>query len=197
MASESQEQLTEEDHAEVLECARYGELEDLQTLLELGANANYADEGGSTALHKAAGNGSVDILRLLHKYGAKYTANASGNTPLHWACLNGQKSMVEGLLELYPDVDIYAKNQFGRSAFTEALAAGHEEIGRIMLTHASADPAMQAAKDGECTGAGAAVGEEEDEGEDEGEDEEADLLAAGDGAEEEEGQQGQAEGSAR
>lgn len=184
MSDHVQQQLSEEDQAEVIECARYGELEDLQALLELGANANYADEGGSTALHKAAANGSTDIARLLHKHGALYTANASGNTPLHWACLNGHKDMVELLLSIYPDVDIYSKNQFGRSAFTEALAAGHEEIGRIMLQHGSADPSLHTADRSAGQGSGAAASAE-DEGveEDEGEDEEGDLLAAGAGEE--------------
>lgn len=37
---------------EVLECARYGEPEDLRALLEGGANVNHRDYGGNTALHR-------------------------------------------------------------------------------------------------------------------------------------------------
>lgn len=37
---------------EVLECARYGEPEDLRSLLEEGANVNHVDYAGNTALHR-------------------------------------------------------------------------------------------------------------------------------------------------
>jgi hypothetical protein len=139
--------LTEEDHREVLECARYGELDDLKELLALGCDSNYKDGGGGTALHKAAANGFVEVAEALKAHGAVYCANESGNTPLHFAGLNGQKAMVEWLLAAYPDAaDVYAKNGFGRSAFTEAISAGHEDIARAMLAHKSADPAAIKAK---------------------------------------------------
>ena len=38
---------------ELLECARYGELEDLQAILDSKeVPVDFADEGGNTALHK-------------------------------------------------------------------------------------------------------------------------------------------------
>lgn len=44
---------------EILECSRYGEDEDLHSYLVGGGDANAHDEGGTTALHKAAANGHV------------------------------------------------------------------------------------------------------------------------------------------
>lgn len=49
--------ITEEDKLELLECARYGETEDLVALLDAGVEANFCDAGGNTALHKACANG--------------------------------------------------------------------------------------------------------------------------------------------
>lgn len=42
----------EEMNAEVLECSRYGEAEDLLQLLEAGADVNTRDQSGNTAMHK-------------------------------------------------------------------------------------------------------------------------------------------------
>lgn len=47
-----------EANAETLECARYGEPEDLKELLRMGADPNYCDENGNTAMHKA---GRIEI----------------------------------------------------------------------------------------------------------------------------------------
>lgn len=132
--------LTEDDHREVLECARYGEADDLKELLKLGGNVNYLDDNGNSALHKAAANGTIDIANILYEYNAQYLANLSGNTPLHFACLMGHKPMVEWLLNHYGTIiDIYSKNHFNRSPFTEAINSGHEEIARLLLNHNSAD----------------------------------------------------------
>ena len=39
------------DHAEVVMCARYDELDDLKLLIEAKANLNHKDYNGSSALH--------------------------------------------------------------------------------------------------------------------------------------------------
>jgi len=133
--------LTEEDHLEVLECARYGEVDDLKYLLSIGCDVNHLDNGGSSALHKAAANGFVEILDVLHVAGARFMANHSGNTPLHFACLTGQSIAVNWLIKNYgSECNVFAKNKVGKSAFTEATSGGHEEIARMLLAHSSAEP---------------------------------------------------------
>jgi len=133
--------LTEEDHKEVLECARYNELDDLKYLLSIGCDVNYLDTGGSSALHKAAANGFVEILEVLRQSGARFVSNQSGNTPLHFACLTGQTLAATWLLKNYgSDCNVFAKNKVGKSAFTEATSGGYEEIARLLLSHSSAEP---------------------------------------------------------
>lgn len=47
----------------------------------------------------AAANGHVDLLeRLVDRGAAVNLANTEGNTPLHWACVNGQTAAVRALL---------------------------------------------------------------------------------------------------
>lgn len=78
--------VTEDDCAEALLCARYGEVDDLKILLDAKVSVDHADPHSlSTCLHYAAANGHVDCLKLLIEYKAAYSANASGNFPLHWA----------------------------------------------------------------------------------------------------------------
>ena len=174
----------------MLECARYGETEDLAALLDLGADVNFARAvDGSTALHMACANGHCDAASLLLTRGARHVANAAGNTPLHWACLNGHAAAAELLLARARagEVDVYAMNSQGRSAFTVAIGAGHEALARSLLQHASAEPPASFAGGGGGSGGGGGGEEGGMEGggeEEELEAEDTDLL---DGAKEAEG----------
>lgn len=162
--------LTEGDMHEFIECARYGELEDVESYVADGADVNFQGHGGSTALHKAAANGHVEVVRFLASKGAKLLPNESASTPLHWAAMNGQGDTVKLLLELYDDsVDVLAKNSFGRSAMTEALSRGHEDVARQILMHKSADvPPSSAAAAGGAGGPSAGVGEGSGDGDGDG-----------------------------
>ncbi|KAF2280018.1 ankyrin [Westerdykella ornata] len=82
----------------------------------------------NTALHYAAANGHVDVLKLLLPSDSrKGTAppsspvnaiNDAGNTPLHWAALNGRLDCVKLLVEAGADVTII--NKAGHDAVFEA-----------------------------------------------------------------------------
>lgn len=73
----------DEINAELLECARYGESEDLAQLLQQpGANVDFVDSfSGNTALHRAAANGEVECIRVLKAHNAQRLSNLSGNFP--------------------------------------------------------------------------------------------------------------------
>ncbi len=105
----------EENNKETLECARYGEPEDLQKLLELGCSANYSNESGNTALHKAAANGELECCRILYSFGAKLLPNHQGNFPIHWAAQNARLESLRFLFDHYPDAVVLAQNSLGRS----------------------------------------------------------------------------------
>lgn len=48
------------DEPEVLECARYGEPDELAALLQAGASPDYTGYAGNTALHMASANGFAE-----------------------------------------------------------------------------------------------------------------------------------------
>lgn len=81
-------------------------------------------------------------MKTLITRGAKFLPNSNGNTPLHWAALNGHTAAVEALLTGFADasIDVLSRNAFGKSALTDAINAGHENIARLILSHRSAEP---------------------------------------------------------
>jgi hypothetical protein len=91
--------------------------------------------------------------------------NAQGNTPLHWACLNGQRTSAELLLAAGAAAAVL--NRAGRTAVDEALgrSEGGEELLALINKHETAGVAVAVA------GAGAADEEEEEEEEEGGDDE--------------------------
>lgn len=112
------------DAEELIQCARYGELEELAALLTVRGcfffpprsrvlsppaqtHANNADfvnhrnEWGQSALQNASANGHTDIVTRLLAAGARASdPNPEGNTALHWACLMGHVDVVKVRLRL-------------------------------------------------------------------------------------------------
>eukprot|EP00967_Tisochrysis_lutea_P076902 scaffold104194_cov32-Tisochrysis_lutea.AAC.4 len=124
---------------------RYGEVREVGELLEAGAAIDYTDVGGNTALHRASANGHAAVVRLLASKGARLLSNEAGNLPLHWAVQQGDPTLVKTLLDAYPDADVLAKNEFGKSVSTEvrcmpfrAFARNIPEIVDAVLAHSSA-----------------------------------------------------------
>jgi hypothetical protein len=151
----------EDDGLELLECARYGEDEELSAMLAKGTPVDFCDGQGNMAIHRASANGHTNIVRLLAAAGSPHVPNASGNTPLHWAVQQGHLEATKALLELYPDADVLAQNSFGKSVSSEAFAKGVPELVEAVLQHKSAAKLEETAEGGggEGEGGGASGGE--------------------------------------
>ena len=94
--------------------ARYGDVEDIKTILNhhIVSNGkvddeeknttinnnfvNFQDENGRTALFYACANGHIDAVEVLvNEFNANImkTTNTDESTCLHWACLNGHEKV--------------------------------------------------------------------------------------------------------
>ena len=107
-------------------------------LLLEGVSPDHAGGGGNTPLHMASANGYLECVLALIEHKAKYVNNESGNSPLHWAVLNKHLDVTKLLMASYPEIDVLAKNGFGKSALTEAFGAGEAAITSLILEHKSA-----------------------------------------------------------
>ncbi|OLN86863.1 Ankyrin repeat-containing protein YAR1 [Colletotrichum chlorophyti] len=111
--------LTEEEIDDLIYFSRAGELADLEESLKaLSERENVSigevitaakDQGKSTCLHMAAGNGHLEVVKALisafdsrpaeEKKAYIDAGNEFGNTGLHWACLGGHLDVVKLLVE--------------------------------------------------------------------------------------------------
>ena len=104
----------------------------------------------------AAANGEVECLRILKQFNAKYFTNHSGNFPIRmnpnyhqnhhisydlcidWAVQNQKLEAAQYLIDNF-DVDMLAKNSYGRSVLTDAFQSGNTDVIALCLSHPTAN----------------------------------------------------------
>ncbi len=85
----------------LLTAAQLGDIDRVRLAIAKGANLNYQDENGGTALHWAVFYGYKDIVQLLLMHGADpLIKDKDGITPIDVARINNKKEMLK-LLEKY------------------------------------------------------------------------------------------------
>lgn len=136
------------DVDDFVDCARYGEIENVQAYLGLLEGETPLEKSlarrlilspdsfsGNTALHMCAGNGHLNILEMLLPYisGEDINiVNANGNTAIHWAALNGHLEIAKLLVKCHARPQI--KNSSGHSAIFLAEQQGHANVADGILS---------------------------------------------------------------
>lgn len=127
---------------ELFSAAQAGDLEQLNNLLQSGADGNASNDEGLTVLMMAAGNGHLEIVDTLIKAGANVNAaDKLGWTALMKAIYNydmdkGFPEIVSALIEAGADIE----TQIAYGTRPLMLAAGYGQAGVIdVLLAAGAD----------------------------------------------------------
>jgi ankyrin repeat protein len=122
--------------------AMHGSVSKCQLLLDTGAARTLDQKNlqGWTAIHCAAIEGHVEVVRLLHECGAKINfIDKSGCSLLHLAAR--YPALLQYVLQ-NSSVSINAVNEHGCTAVTLAAAAGVSASVQLLLQH-GADPSIR------------------------------------------------------
>ena len=105
------------------------------------------DQFGLTPFHMACKSNNIDIMEILHDYGASIERKMKqGFTPLVWACINGQAKVAELLLKRGADINakwIQVYTEAGKKVELGpvglAKAYRHEDIARLVERFGATD----------------------------------------------------------
>ncbi|CCH62099.1 hypothetical protein TBLA_0G01550 [Henningerozyma blattae CBS 6284] len=147
--------LDQEQQDAIIYNARVGDLETLEeiftTLIDPKVITTIQEsENASTILHILAANGDNDIIKYIISLVRPNTtmeefekyinhANKEGNTPLHWASLNGKLETVKLLCDEY-EADPFIRNNAGHDSIYEAENNGKEVIENYFLSKYDVEP---------------------------------------------------------
>ncbi|KAI2491609.1 serine/threonine kinase [Fragilaria crotonensis] len=125
---------------ELIENAKDGNLDEVRSLIQRGANVNAKDGDGDTALIDASWKGKLDLVRtlLMHDGVDVNIKNRFGNTALILASMLGRSEVVRALLNHY-GVNVNIKDNGGFTALIGASYYGHLEEVRALLNHNGVD----------------------------------------------------------
>ncbi|KAG0370563.1 hypothetical protein BGX24_001985 [Mortierella sp. AD032] len=163
---------------ELIECARYGELEEIQAVVQTSGSEkakvllSHKGDYGKTPLHMAAANGHLDVVEYLITIispEAINIQNDQGNTALHWAATNGHAKVVETLITK-GQADYKLKNASGHSAMLEAELNEREQVVAWMLINTELEEDVKEGNDNDDDE------DEEEESSDEEEEEEEEKI---------------------
>lgn len=120
------------DWTPLLKVAHDGDCEKVHALIQKGADVNFIDRSGKTALSVASSEGHVKIVHDLINCGAEInTRDSCGCTPLRAAARYGSSDIVTLLLKHGAIPDLADNHQ--RNAMRAAAWGGYTDIGKSLV----------------------------------------------------------------
>jgi len=133
-------------HTPMTIAAAWGYTNVVRLLLDHGASVDQQDDGGSTALHRAASTARSEMVKLLLDRGADVNRRDKiGRTPLFFATF--RKSPPENArLLLTKGADVNARDNKGETAFYYAQANANQDVIEVLVKAGANGGKMPAAK---------------------------------------------------
>ncbi|XP_065902173.1 uncharacterized protein [Dysidea avara] len=114
------------------DAAGEGQVQQIETLIRLGADVNALDNKGRTVLHHAAWLRQVQAIETLIRLGADMNAlDNLGRTTLHRAAWSGQVQAIETLISSGADVN--ALSEWRRTALHDAAMMGQVQAIETLI----------------------------------------------------------------
>ncbi|CAC5399254.1 RIPK4 [Mytilus coruscus] len=127
--------------------AEKGDIEALKLSLQNGAEIDYQNVGGWTALMLAAREGYLEICRLLIDTGCKIDiTGGGGETALMLAAMTGHLEICKLLIDTGCKIDITEKMD-GYTALHLAAQYGHLQTTRCLVEQGGASPLVKSHKE--------------------------------------------------
>ena len=124
---------------DLIDAAENNDIQRVRELLDSGADINFKDRYGFTALIRATAEGHTEMVRLLLDYGADINyQNRNGLIALIIASASGYTEIVRLLLEKGADPTI-RNNISGMTALDQALIHGHTDIVELLESYNKED----------------------------------------------------------
>ena len=124
----------EKGHSRLMREALHGNTEEVQKLIDQGAEVNQKDHNGRTALMFAVINSHYETVKMLLEHGADVNVRSNGGgTALMGAASAGDLRTVQALLDHGADLEPRLPDT-NESAATLAASHGHEDVARLLST---------------------------------------------------------------
>jgi len=120
----------------IIDATKRGDIEEVQTLIQQGADVNEAYGDGMTALHWAAERGDLMVAEVLIAAGASVEAGTriGHYTPLHMAAKAARPEVVAALVEAGATVNAATTNS-GATPLHLAAIAGSADVIRLLVQY--------------------------------------------------------------
>ncbi|MBP7190092.1 MAG: ankyrin repeat domain-containing protein, partial [Rickettsiaceae bacterium] len=112
-------------------------------LLEEGADINYHDNNGKSALHEACAQKNIHLIRLLVVKGAdvNYSSNNYGCT-FHKICEFANAEDINSLIIKY-HADVNKLDHNGETVLKRACMRGNIEVAKLLIEHGAIDDSIE------------------------------------------------------
>jgi hypothetical protein len=112
----------------------HGKHDEVERLVEAGADVNCKDKYGFTPLHRASEKDDMKAVRFFFDNGADvHCKSKHGDTPLHLAAAHGRTEIVLSLAWNGADVD--RKNKYGDTPLHDASQNGSIDAAFVLIDH--------------------------------------------------------------